>query len=174
VATVARSEGLGPSAFRRPMPSVRPVRHSRNGRSRSAGCPGSPHESGVVRSVCEKAVRDRPPRHVGRGPLLPAMGLDRLTIQDYVWCGRRTSRGLAWAARVPTSSRELPRWARAWPPAGVCLVGLVVTPARCSQADAARAALPPYAARAAQPLSLPILLGRLFQDLASVRLAGWS
>src|SRR5215831_2594297 len=43
--------------------------------------------------------------------------------------------------------------ARAWPPAGVCLVGLIVTPARCSQADAARAALPPYAARAAQPLT---------------------
>ena len=41
--------------------------------------------------------------------------------------------------------------ARAWPPAGVCLVGLIVTPARRSQADAARAALPPYAARAAQP-----------------------
>ena len=38
-------------------------------------------------------------------------------------------------------------------PAGVCLVSLVVTPARCSQADAARAALPPYAARAAQPLT---------------------
>jgi len=41
-----------------------------------------------------------------------------------------------------------------WPTAGACLVSLVVTPARCSQAVAARAALPPYAARAAQPLSL--------------------
>jgi hypothetical protein len=45
----------------------------------------------------------------------------------------------------------MPRRARAWLPAGACLVGLIVTPARCSQAVAARAALPPYAARAAQP-----------------------
>jgi len=30
-----------------------------------------------------------------------------------------------------------------------------VTPARCSQAAAARAVLPPYAARAAQPPPLP-------------------
>ena len=36
-------------------------------------------------------------------------------------------------------------------PAGICLVSLLVSPARCSQADAARAALPPCAARAAQP-----------------------
>src|SRR6516225_2610420 len=36
-------------------------------------------------------------------------------------------------------------------PAGICLVGLLVSPARCSQADAARAARPPHAARAAQP-----------------------
>ena len=36
-------------------------------------------------------------------------------------------------------------------PAGTCLVGLFVSPARSFQADAARAALPPYAARAAQP-----------------------
>jgi hypothetical protein len=35
----------------------------------------------------------------------------------------------------------------------VCLVGLFVSPARCSQAVAARAASPPYAARAAQPSS---------------------
>jgi len=40
-------------------------------------------------------------------------------------------------------------------PQGACLVGLVVTPARCSQAAAARAVLPPYAARAAQPPPLP-------------------
>jgi hypothetical protein len=38
----------------------------------------------------------------------------------------------------------------------VCLVGMFVSPARCSQADAARAALPPYAARAAQPSTLPL------------------
>jgi len=36
-----------------------------------------------------------------------------------------------------------------------CLVSLFVSPARCSQADAARAASPPYAARAAQPSTLP-------------------
>jgi hypothetical protein len=36
-------------------------------------------------------------------------------------------------------------------PARICLVGLLVSPARCSQADAARAASPPYAARAARP-----------------------
>jgi len=45
----------------------------------------------------------------------------------------------------------MPRRARAWLPAGACLVGLIVSPARCSQAAAARAALPPYAARAAHP-----------------------
>jgi hypothetical protein len=47
-------------------------------------------------------------------------------------------------ARSDFLARDAQR-ARAWPPAGVCLVGLVVTPARCSQADAARTALPPYA-----------------------------
>src|SRR6185437_8542247 len=47
--------------------------------------------------------------------------------------------------------------ARTGPPAGVCLVGLFVSPARCSQADAARAALPPCAARAAQPSTWPPL-----------------
>jgi hypothetical protein len=100
-------------------------------------------------------VRDRPPCQAGRGPCSPTVSLDRLTVQSYLLVRLSHQPGaLAWAARVPTSSRELPRWARAWPPAGVCLVGLVVTPARCSQADAARAALPPYAARAAQPLSL--------------------
>ena len=41
-----------------------------------------------------------------------------------------------------------------------CLVGLVVTPARRSQADAARAALPPYAARAAQPPTVVQLASR--------------
>ena len=50
-----------------------------------------------------------------------------------------------------------------WPTAGACLVSLVVTPARCSQAVAACVALPPYAARAAQPLSL-----------ADKRQAGWT
>jgi hypothetical protein len=49
----------------------------------------------------------------------------------------------------------MPRRAHAWPPAGACLVGLIVTPARCSQAAAARTVLPPYAARAAQPPALP-------------------
>src|SRR5262249_38206335 len=38
-----------------------------------------------------------------------------------------------------------------------CLAGLVVTPARRSQADAARAAVPPYAARAAQPPTLAVI-----------------
>ena len=87
--------------------------------------------------------------------MLPTLGLDRLAVHGLSsGCGCRTSRRLlACPARVPTSLRELPRRARAWPPAGVCLVGLIVTPARCSQADAARAALPPYAARAAQPLT---------------------
>ena len=37
------------------------------------------------------------------------------------------------------------------PAPSACLVGLFVSPARCSQAVAARAALPPHAARAAQP-----------------------
>jgi hypothetical protein len=41
-------------------------------------------------------------------------------------------------------------------PAGVCLVGLFVSPARCFQADAARVASPPYAARAALPSTLPL------------------
>jgi hypothetical protein len=41
------------------------------------------------------------------------------------------------------------------PLAGVCLVGLRVPPA-LPQADAARAALPPCAARAAQPSTLPL------------------
>src|SRR5215469_17080984 len=50
---------------------------------------------------------------------------------------------------------EMPRRARAWLPVGACLVGLIVTPARCSQAAAARTVLPPYAARAAQPPALP-------------------
>ena len=38
----------------------------------------------------------------------------------------------------------------------VCLVGLFVSPARCSQAVAARAASPPYAARAGQPSNSPL------------------
>ena len=36
-------------------------------------------------------------------------------------------------------------------PAGIRLVGYSCPPTRCAQADAARAVLPPYAARAAQP-----------------------
>ena len=51
-------------------------------------------------------------------------------------------------AAAQTGSHPAPR-------PGVCLVGLFVSPARCSQADAARVALPPCAARAAQPSTLP-------------------
>ena len=53
---------------------------------------------------------------------------------------------LACALRRP---REMPRWALTRRPASVCPVGLFVIPARCSLAKAARAALPPYAVRAA-------------------------
>src|SRR5262245_54087685 len=59
---------------------------------------------------------------------------------------------------------------------GWCLPGgRARDPARCSQADAARAATPPYAARAAQPLNrslLGTLLGRLFPRSGPDRLAG--
>src|SRR6266566_5289963 len=45
-------------------------------------------------------------------------------------------------------------------PAGVRLVGLFASLRQCPRADAARAALPPYAARAAQPSSF----GKTAQD----------
>jgi len=51
----------------------------------------------------------------------------------------------------------MPRRARAWLPAGVCLVGFDRDPRTMLQADAARAALPPYAARAAQPPTQAVL-----------------
>jgi len=83
------------------------------------------------------------------------LGLDCLKVQGLCFgCGCRTSRRL-WRARLAF------RLACARCPDGPALGlrqvlpgGPGRDPARCSQADAARAALPPYAARAAPPLTL--------------------
>jgi hypothetical protein len=123
---------------------------------------------------CASGDRPARPARQATAPAPPLRGLDRPAVHGYVLgCGCRTSRRpLACPARVLTSSRELPRRAHARPPAGVCLAGLVVSPARCSQADAARAASPPCAARAAGRPPRPVPPGRLPQDLAPDRSAG--
>ena len=119
-----RSQSLSPSEA-----TTRPIqRHSLCERS-----PASPGSSQALIS---------PPRSglSGRSGAIFAV---RLTNQP----------GLLPVGSRSSTRREMPRPLALGP--GWCLPGgRARDPARCSQADAARAATPPYAARAAQPLTL--------------------
>ena len=118
--------------------AAQPPLHMTRARSRHPDTPGH-------RSVFRLCVSARP-RNRGwtTGPLEATLW-PRLTNQPGAY---------ACPARVPhpdtrPSARIWPRPVSAW-------WAYSCPPARCSQADAARAAWPPYAARAAQPLLQPI------------------
>src|SRR5256885_7455330 len=113
-----------------------------------------------------QSVRDRPPRQVCRGPCSPTLGLDRLTVQGYLlvrlW---KPAGGLVWAARVPTSSRELPSGPRL--ASGRGLPGGLGRDPRpmLPGGRGPRRGCPRTPPGPLNPSPWPLLLGRLFQDL---------
>jgi hypothetical protein len=98
------------------------------------------------------AEHRRPPRARPGRESCPGGGQAWTTSPSAVMLGPRllSQPGpCACSARVLTSSREMPRRARARSPAGVCLAGLLVTP--LPRADAARATAPAWRGPPSRP-----------------------